>query len=66
MGHGNDVKISKEDIDVDIETEVIQSNSDGCIHVKYLSLHSFRKKIITHFNITFKRNEVKWPQRNKT
>ena len=74
MGHGNDVEMSKEyvdfdfdaDVGVDIETEVIQSNSDGCIHVKDLSLHSFRKKLITHFNMSFKCNEVKWLQRNKT
>jgi len=36
----------------------------GHIVVKSLSLNQFRSRLIRHFNIAFKRREVKWPKRN--
>ena len=41
-------------------------NNDGSINVRDLSLNDFMKRLITHFNIVFKQNKVKWPRRNKT
>ena len=41
-------------------------NNDGSINVRDLSLNDFRKRLITHFNIAFSQNKVKWPSCNKS
>ncbi|KAI2508513.1 hypothetical protein MHU86_5912 [Fragilaria crotonensis] len=38
----------------------------GITCVRMLSLDFFRSKLVTHFDIAYKRNEVKWPQRMKS
>ena len=69
MGNGNDVDSEVEDDnssedDEDDNTPITQ-DEDGYIKLRDLSLNQFRKKLIMHFNIAFKQNKVKWPQRNK-
>ncbi len=38
-------------------------NLDTPILVRHLKLHEFRKKLVTHFDIAFKKNELQWPRR---
>ena len=38
----------------------------GITCVRTLSLDFFRSKLVTHFDIAYKRNEVKWPRRMKS
>jgi hypothetical protein len=38
----------------------------GITRVRMLSLDFFRSKLVTHFDIAYKRNEVKWPRRMKS
>ena len=41
------------------------SNDETVVSVNKLPLQIFRKKLITHFNIAFQRNELVWPKRNE-
>jgi len=50
--------------DDDGDESMVETNLDRHVVVGSLSMRSFRKRLITHFNIAFKRCEVKWPKRN--
>ena len=68
-GPGNDVILqncnkSIQDQDQDVELPV-ETNRDGFINVRNMSLRNFCQKLIIHFNIMFQNNELKWPKRNK-
>ena len=66
-GPGNDVILqncNKSIQDQDVELPV-ETNSDGFINVRNMSLRNFCQKLIIHFNIMFQNNELKWPKRNK-
>ena len=41
------------------------SNQSTPIPVNSLTLDEFRNKLVTHFNIAFQKNELKWPRRLK-
>ena len=70
MGHGTDVERSSTD---EVEEERLVENEEqlnaikenGKIPIRSLSLEYFRKKLITHFNIAYKKKEVQWPRRLK-
>lgn len=71
MGRGND-RVDDENIDhEDIDNEVIEyiddnsSNNEGdeVICVRKLSFNHFRSKLVTHFNISMRKREVRWPER---
>ena len=49
----------------DNSNSVAPETEDGYIKVNQLSMNEFRRRLITHFNIAFKQNIVKWPSRNK-
>ena len=66
-GKGNDY------IDMDNDTGsvvaideecVTQQNTDQTYNVNDLPLDEFRNRLIRHFNIAFKKNEIVWPRRN--
>ena len=69
MGHGNDADLDNNDddsFDDEVDNDIpITPDEDGYVIIQNLSLNQFRKKLIIHFNIAFKQNKVKWPQRNK-
>jgi len=50
--------------DDDGDESTVETDLDGCNAVGSLLMCSFGKRLITHFNIAFKRQEVKWPKRN--
>ena len=70
MGHGNDYcsdsdsSSNNNDDDDDDEVTNAVPNVDGSINVTDLSLAYFRKKLITHFNISFSENKLQWPTCN--
>ena len=35
----------------------------GTVRVRKLTLNQFRTKLVTHFDITFRRNKIRWPTR---
>ena len=45
------------------EEQINSIKKNGRIPIRKLSLSYFRAKLIRHFNIAFKREEVKWPRR---
>jgi hypothetical protein len=51
--------------DVDLEEGLVHDvpNHGIPIKVRNLSLDDFRRRLVVHFDIAFKRNEVKWPRR---
>ena len=63
MGSGGDRMQSgarrQEEDDNTVETDL-----EGRIVVGSMSMRAFRAKLITHFNVAFKKREVKWPKRN--
>ena len=63
VGYGNDVQRTvRREINVDSNLTFDKSK----IHnVNELTLHQFRMKLITHFNICFMHKEVVWPRRIK-
>ena len=70
MGHGTDVERSstdevEEERLVENEEQVNAIKENGKIPIRSLSLEYFRKKLITHFNIAYKKKEVQWPRRLK-
>jgi len=69
-GYGNDYIPNNDNDPVDHgdeeePTSSTPQNNDGSFNVNDLSLNEFRRRLITHFNIAFKRNEIVWPRRNK-
>jgi hypothetical protein len=52
---------AEDDDEEEAEAEV--ETVGGITPVRSLSLHFFRSKLITHFAIALKRNEVVWPRR---
>ena len=75
-GYGNDYDqiIYDDDDDNDDEisadeessTDPPPKNNDGSINVRTLSLNYLRRRLITHSNIVFKLNKMKWPRHNTT
>jgi hypothetical protein len=41
-----------------------QPDEDGRICIRDLTMKEFRNRLITHFDIAFKRREIEWPSRN--
>ena len=69
VGRGSDCvsdsdSASDHDDGDDLITDAIP-NTDGSLNVTDLSLSYFRNKLITHFNISFSENKVRWPTRNR-
>ena len=65
MGRGNDIDEDNNNIEEEDSNSVAPETEDGYIKVNQLSMNEFRRRLITHFNIAFKQNIVKWPSRNK-
>ena len=40
-------------------------DENGYILVREMTFDRFRSKLVTHFDIAFKRREIKWPKRNR-
>ena len=41
-------------------------DTDGCIRVNSLTLESFRNRLINHFDILWRQNQILWPTRTGT
>jgi len=74
VGAGTDRDTNDDDNEefVDNEPSIINGNiqeeerfENTCIDVRKLPFHYFRSKLVTHFDIAYKRGEVRWPERNK-
>ena len=67
VGYGNDVIRTRFDqVCVNEYTPIeTSSNQSTPIPVNSLTLDEFRNKLVTHFNIAFQKNELKWPRRLK-
>ena len=76
MGRGSDEidridEIDDNENDVDDlltndEVEIERNNErDNAIIVRNLSFQTFRNKLVTHFDIAYKKGEIKWPTRNR-
>lgn len=73
MGPGEDVMHDDACVDTYIDDSESTStggiddnnagNVDTPILVRNLKLHDFRQKLVTHFDIAFKKNELQWPRR---
>ena len=59
---------SDEDDDDDSGSGVQQPivDTDGCIRVHSLTLESFRNRLINHFDILWRRNQILWPTQTGT
>ena len=66
MGRGNDFErgTDQQQQQLAVDNNTAETDSEGCIIVRKMSLQAFRNKLITHFNIAFQRKEIKWPKRN--
>jgi len=42
----------------------VEVDFTGHIVVKSLTLQDFKRRLIRHFDIAFKKREVQWPKRN--
>jgi hypothetical protein len=63
MGYGNDRSVEDtNDDEFDDDNRVIATDSHGCIIVHSLKMKDFREKLVQHFDIAFKNNEVCWPR----
>jgi len=62
MGSGSDRVRS--DSPADDNNDTVETDVEGRIVVGSMSLRTFRQKLVTHFNIAFKKREVQWPKRN--
>jgi hypothetical protein len=74
VGAGTDRDTNDDDNEefVDNEPSIINGNiqeeerfENTCIDVRKLPFHYFRSKLVTHFDIAYKKEEVRWPERNK-
>ena len=68
-GYGSDRQSSKHARQHCGEDTVDNNNSaemdeNECIAVKDLSFDAYRNRLVSHFDIAFKKREVKWPKRN--
>jgi len=70
MGYGSDFMEDDNDTDensiMEQSAELLVVDNDGALSVQHLSFHYFRSKLVNHFDIAFKKREVKWPNRNQT
>ena len=65
MSHGNDCNIVQCDEDNEEDDTVpISCDNDGYIKLQDLTMNQFRNRLITHFNIAFRQNQLQWPKRN--
>jgi hypothetical protein len=65
-GYGSDqVEEENSNKELDDGTEGQLLEEDGCISVPKLSFDYFHTKLVTHFDIAFKKREVKWPEQNR-
>ena len=65
MGRGNDCYLYDEngdDGEEPVGDDVIGTDSHGKIIVRSMKMMDFREKLVKHFDIAFKRNEVCWPR----
>jgi hypothetical protein len=44
---------------------ILDNNNEKCISIRKLSLQTFRSKLVTHFDIAYKKGEIIWPKRNR-
>ena len=63
IGCGNDIDISSDENNVDESTHP-DPKSNSPVKVQDLSMSTFRKRLIRHFNICFLQNKVIWSKRN--
>jgi len=67
MGMGSDcvtTDAADNQQDEDEDNNTVETDLEGRILVGSMSLRAFRKRLITHFDIVFKKREIKWPKRN--
>ena len=50
---------------IEVPSEVVELSPDVVKSVSDISLHHFFQKLITHFDIAFKKKEIKWPKRTR-
>lgn len=69
MGNGNDHveddESTEENSIMEQSEESLVVDNDGALIVRHLSFDYFRSKLVNHFDIAFKKREVKWPKRNQ-
>jgi len=73
MGYGNDYSNATATMEtvnaIEQNSHVVQNENDEASTVRivrYLSLQYFRKKLIEHFDIMFKRYQLVWPKHQGT
>lgn len=74
MGAGNDMMLETDNdftTNNDIEPNIVDPETvlpiiapDPVVDIRNIKYDNFREKLIEHFDIMFKRNEIKWPTRN--
>jgi hypothetical protein len=67
MGKGNDAGIEEEADEEDNEEEVFQGSvvvdeASKAIVVRKMSMLQYRQRLVTHFDICFKKKELHWPK----
>jgi hypothetical protein len=67
MGKGNDASPDEEEDHENEEEEVFQGavvvdESSKAIVVRKMSMLQFRQRLVTHFDICFKKKELHWPK----
>jgi hypothetical protein len=65
MGRGNDGRdeeqeTEEEEAEPRFQGRLVRDNS-GAIVVRHLDMSQFRKRLIVHFDIAFKKHEISWP-----
>ena len=69
MGIENDMDIAGMSLDDETDEPDTEDDehpdvpADHVFVVRELSLRTFRSRLVTHFDIAFQRNEIKWPRR---
>jgi len=63
MGVGTD-RVNGEATENEQDRGRVEVDFTGHIVVKSLLLQDFRRRLIRHFDIVFKKREVQWPKRN--
>lgn len=65
-GNGDDDNDNDDHAPVTVDEEVVASlDGEGYRRVRFLSLQTFRAKVIEHFDILYQQNKLVWPCRNK-
>ena len=62
LGNNTGINVNR-NLRVDIEATGVLN--DEPIPVRSLALSSFRERLVEHFDIMWRANQVKWPTRNK-